>query len=310
MDAGARDGANFVENALGNRIYFDPDDERGKRLAASSGDLNPHSLELWNRSLAFSEWELVVDVGSNYGEMIAGAVLAPTTAVVAFEPNVAVLPYLRETLAGLDIAVELIPAALGDAAGEAGFARDVTWSGKSSLIVESRQDTEGDEIVVDAVEVTTLDAILGVRHASSACIKIDVEGGEQAVLRGAVSSLHTLERWAIMLEILHMDRTALGELTSAHAVYLLAPEFDCLVLLDTSDPVILSEILASGWVYPQDAVLVSSRDLIDSESVPLSRIIYQLAAAEVQLSTIQQSRSWRLTRPVRWLTRRPFRGRH
>ena len=84
----------FVANNLGNRIYYDPTDTRGLHLANAHGNLNQLSLELWNKALALQPWDLVVDVGCNYGEMIVGAKMPEMAQLIAFEPSPRVLPYL------------------------------------------------------------------------------------------------------------------------------------------------------------------------------------------------------------------------
>jgi FkbM family methyltransferase len=252
-----------VTNALGHRMYVDPHDERGKRMRESNGDVNPHSLELWNHALRLFDWQVAVDVGCNYGEMVVGAQFPADTRIIAFEPSDAVLPYLRKTLSEFDRPVELIASAVSDEVVHgAQFARDVTWSGKSSLILDDRQDTAADVIVFDTVEVTTLDAVLGQGDISSACIKVDVEGREAAVLRGAEKALGLIGHWALMLEILHMPPGELAALVLKHNVYLLDARYGDLVRVRSSNPEVIREMLDSGWLYPQDALLVSSPTLV------------------------------------------------
>ena len=247
-----------VVNALGRRIYFDPTDVRGKRLELAGGDLNPHSLQLWQLAIGLHDWDVVVDVGTNYGEMIVGVPIPAETRIMAFEPNARVVPYLKKTLAEFERPVELAQAAVSDTVGHGvPFAQDASWSGSSSLILD-REETAADEIVRDGVEVTTLDAAFGESTETSACIKVDVEGNEMAVLRGAAATLGRLGRWAVMIEILHMNTSELGQIISAHHFYLLDQRTAGLVRVRSTNPEVLHAMLTSGWVYPQDAVLLSS----------------------------------------------------
>jgi FkbM family methyltransferase len=252
-----------VTNAQGFAIYFNPADERGARLRDSGGDVNPHSLQLWNIALRLHDWQVAVDVGCNYGEMVVGATFPPETKIVAFEPSVSVLPYLEKTLAAYDRPVELLRKAVADEIVEgAQFARDVTWSGKSSLIVEAREDTAADQIEFDTVDVTTLDSVFAARDVTNACIKIDVEGREAAVLRGAATALQAMDKWAIMLEILHASPGELAELVRKYSVYLLDIRLGRLIRIRTTNHEVLRALIGSGWLYPQDALIVSTPSLV------------------------------------------------
>jgi hypothetical protein len=90
-----------LTTAAGRTIYFDRADRRGADLAGSLGVLAPFSLTLWNIALRLHRWDLVVDVGANYGEMLVSVELPAASSLVAFEPNPRVLPYLKRTLSEL-----------------------------------------------------------------------------------------------------------------------------------------------------------------------------------------------------------------
>jgi FkbM family methyltransferase len=248
-----------VTNELGYSIYIDPTDGRGATLQASTGTLAPHSLELWKRVVEARTWDAAIDVGANYGEMIVGAQFDAATEIVAFEPNKAVLPYLEKTLAGYPRPVELVPLAAADRiSDDVKFTRDVSWSGKSTLLLGEREDTEGDEISVDTVGTTTLDEMFRTRQWRSACIKIDVEGAEDGVLRGARGFLGQLEEWVVMVEILHMSTRDVAQLVRDNYVYLLDKRSGGLIRIATSNPLVLDQMLSADWLYGQDALLVSS----------------------------------------------------
>jgi FkbM family methyltransferase len=120
-----------------------------------------------------SRSDTVVDVGANLG---LHSVLLDELAsrVLAFEPNPRLLPALRRTVAGLRN-TELVECALADFDGTAHF--DDQGDHSAGAIAP-----EG-----DVVNVRRLDDVLG--GAPVHLMKIDVEGHEAAVLRGAESTL-------------------------------------------------------------------------------------------------------------------------
>ena len=253
--------ADWVDNDLGYRLFFDPSDERGAALRERAGNVNPDSLRLWNAALRLAPWQAVVDVGANYGEMIVGARLPENAVIVAFEPSRSVLPYLEQTLSAYDRPVELIRSAVSDRQEQTvSFARDLTWSGKSSLSIQEH-DTAGDEIALDEVSMTTLSAALGGRGYRSACIKVDVEGGEDAVLDGAFELLVDLQQWAIMIEIVHLSRRRIAQLAGEFNLFLLDRRVGHLIGLHSANIGVVSSLLDSGWLHTQDALLLSSSQL-------------------------------------------------
>lgn len=119
-----------------------------------------------------------VDVGANVGVYTtwAARIVGPAGAVLAMEP----VPRTRSWLGGICAQnglgqVEVISAAAGERFGSATIVTTDGASGRSRLTEESGEGLE--------VPITTLDSLLGLR--APALIKIDVEGGELAVLRGA-----------------------------------------------------------------------------------------------------------------------------
>ena len=133
--------------------------------------------------------DLVVDVGGNIGAFTVPLARASGRVIaVEPEPNLHALLTLNLGLAGLDGAVSAFRVALGASRGSTRFAHGTDFSvvrnyGAASLLFE------GVETVGDAkVTVLPLDELL----ASDDCpalIKVDVEGWETAVLRGANSTL-------------------------------------------------------------------------------------------------------------------------
>lgn len=249
----------FVVTGEGRRIYVDPTDQRARHLQQAHGDFNPGSLRLWRRALGLEPWSVVMDVGSNYGEMFVGARMPSGARLVAFEPNPGIRRYLERTLADLDEPIEIRSEALGRSVGEAEFAIDTEWSGTSSLVEgrDAELDAQEDRWQRIRVPVTTVDEVLG-PDSGSFCMKIDVEGFELDVLAGARTTLAGVERWAVMLEILHMSRFDVARLAAEHRMYLIDNASDLLLPVPGGNGDLAGAMIGSGWMYGQDALLVSA----------------------------------------------------
>ncbi len=82
----------YVMGPSGHRMYVDPVDERARELIRADGTLTPGSNRLWDAALALEPWDVVVDIGANYGEMVLGAEVASAARIICFEPNPQVCP--------------------------------------------------------------------------------------------------------------------------------------------------------------------------------------------------------------------------
>lgn len=159
---------------------------------------------------------VVVDVGANHGlfSLEAAHFIGPGGRLHAFEPAPQTRQILLENLRvnGLNEFVRVFEAALGEAPGQARLRVHHELSGLNTLAPEdiqwNRTRLAADEVI--DVTVTTLDEHARI-HSLSAIdfLKIDVEGFELFVLRGARELLRRRAiRW-IMLEV--------GDLTCANA---------------------------------------------------------------------------------------------
>ena len=145
--------------------------------------------------------DVFLDVGAATGAMtLPFAKTLPDVRIVAFEPNRTTRRILRDTLAKNNITgIELLDFAVSDFVGTTTFIElpyDPTgampwWPESSSLITESLANYSVGEKF--EAPVTTLDAFFGNRSDTSSVrsIKIDVEGFETHVLRGAANFLAT-----------------------------------------------------------------------------------------------------------------------
>ncbi len=140
------------------------------------------------RLLAFALWPDAgcVDVGAHRGAVLGDIVrIAPQGRHIAFEP----IPELAELLRHQFPGVEVHQAALSSAAGESEFAHvrgsAEGWSGLRLRPLPTGEQADVENIVVP---LEVLDEILADDYRP-AVIKIDVEGAEEQVLRGALETL-------------------------------------------------------------------------------------------------------------------------
>lgn len=163
-------------------------DDQLKRLRALSSpglrrDLRDHAaLRVLFAALLRPDAH-VIDVGANHGSVLADLLrLTPQGRWLAFEP----IPALRAELTTRFPQADVRDAALSDRAGEATFQHVVSADGYSGL---QRRTYPGH---VDIQEITVRTARLDdelPEGFAPALIKIDVEGGELGVLRGAERTL-------------------------------------------------------------------------------------------------------------------------
>jgi FkbM family methyltransferase len=149
----------------------------------------------------------VVDVGANHGmfSLEAAHLIGATGTVHAFEPTPGTRELLLNNLAANGIStVNVFSSALSEKPGTALLRVHKEMSGLNTLaskdVTWNRQTLVADEIV--EVKVTTLDAHTteqGVDHIDF--LKIDVEGFELGVLRGARKLLSEKRADLILLEI-------------------------------------------------------------------------------------------------------------
>ncbi len=244
-----------VVSPRGHRIFVDLDDTRARALRRADGVLNAGTSRMWEAALALRDWDLVVDIGANYGEMVLGTELPGSARVICYEPNPRVVPYLRRSLEKSGVAVELRETAIGSRDGSASFAIDTVWSGRSGLVGAHRTDAPHHPLATVEVPVRTLDSELGDDRTSSVCVKVDVEGGELDVLEGARELLAGSRPWAVLLEILHMRPFEKAELARRFRMSVLDRRTGQLVTVPPATARHVSELLESEWIYPQDAIL-------------------------------------------------------
>ena len=153
-----------------------------------------------------------VDVGSNVGyfSLIASQVVGTSGKVVAVEPVAEVACLLRETIAANSISnISVHQCAVSDHAGSA--IMQVQRSSGVSFLGDRDHRLPGDAVrQEETVSVSTLDELVQ-SHGSSPLrvVKIDVEGREIAVLKGARETLRNA-RPTLVIEVSEQNLRRFG----------------------------------------------------------------------------------------------------
>lgn len=139
----------------------------------------------------------VIDVGANVGQFaIAAAKLFPEAHIHSFEPQPECVERLaRNTRALSNITV--YPLALGESEGEAMFQLNThSHSGSFLHLADAHRAAfpEAQELQRISVRISTLDKVLAdVDLSSPVMLKLDVQGYEPCVLKGAIQILKRVD---------------------------------------------------------------------------------------------------------------------
>jgi len=177
----------------------------------------PNELFLLSRLL--SPGGTFVDVGANIGlyTVAAARMVGPAGSVLAIEPSERERALLQRNLArNGNTAAQIETRAVGERDGEVArlHLADIQHGGQNTLgaVVYENVRIVSDQLV----NIATLDSILADHGLSSVdVVKIDVEGGEHAVLMGASHLLASL-RPIVMLEL--QDESLAAQGSSANEV--------------------------------------------------------------------------------------------
>ena len=178
-------------------------------------------MNVWRTVL--TEGELFVDVGANVGAYTLWA-LERGCEVIAIEPNAWAVQQLRDNLALNGYVADVRHAAVSDRPGSVRFTTSLGVLNHIVMNAGGADETED-------VPATTLDDVLGARTAAG--VKIDVEGAELLVLKGAERALTERRIRLMQLEWLgSSDRTvgeprdAVAQLLEGYGYELLTPGDD------------------------------------------------------------------------------------
>jgi FkbM family methyltransferase len=224
-----------AQDAVDRRYY-------GRRLRAGTMVIEPE-LGILDRFVG--PGDAVADIGANLGAFAVAlsGLVGQTGSVLAFEP----IPRTARLLRGLsrDLAphpnIEVVEAAVGDEIGRAQIHLPIEGS-LPNFYVASLYPIHHDRAELLDVEVTTLDEHRRRGGRPFTFVKIDVEGAELLVLRGA-STVLSEDRPVVLCEIGRTERDGThdaGDVEAAlvaHGYVLHQLVDDALVPSSTSAPV-------------------------------------------------------------------------
>jgi len=166
---------------------------RKYRILQRLGESNPEVRLV--RSLCDPD-RVSLDIGADVGEF-AIAMLGSSRSVVAFEPRPAQASSLAEMFGAVDVPVRVKAVALSDETGLTAMRVTESAPGFSTIDNDNTlNDTGGSRVDTIEVQIMRLDDL----HLDNVgFIKIDVEGHELAVLRGAADTLKR-NRPALIIE--------------------------------------------------------------------------------------------------------------
>jgi FkbM family methyltransferase len=164
---------------------------------------------------------IIVDAGAHDGRLTVPLAELPGTHVIAFEPLPQAFARLREAVSGLAGRVSLRPEALSDRVGtvtlavpRVGGVPQEEWASiAKDYALIMRNDPRVEAIDSWIVPTVTLDSLAAsLRLTDVTAIKLDVEGAEEEVLRGALDLLRA-RRPVLSVEIEERHRAG-----STHAI--------------------------------------------------------------------------------------------
>jgi FkbM family methyltransferase len=194
------------------------DDDRVAAAVRRDGQFEPQSLAVWGDICAEGKAGVIIDVGS-YGGLFGIAAKLLGNEVLAIEPKPIMIRRTRANAALNGVSFKVIKAAASDNEGTAnlGFNPAIALTSGSSL------ERKGPAFM--QIHTVMLDNLVIPPPGKVGAIKIDVEGHEAAVVRGAISLIEE-HKPTIIIEVLSDD-------ARRKAVEDLLPDYKVKAVLDT-----------------------------------------------------------------------------
>lgn len=179
--------AQMVSTAEGFRIYVDPTDYAVGHTIARTGVYEPDVTAVVRRDL--EPGNTFVDIGANVGwfSLLGASLVGPGGRVVAVEPNPSNVALLTKSAGENGFAnLEVLTVALSDRSSAVALETD----GSNGRIVPIEGPPQSPVRASWVVAAQPLDELLATMALSRVdLVKLDVEGAEPLVLRGAASTL-------------------------------------------------------------------------------------------------------------------------
>lgn len=182
-------------------------DKRGNLLLRKKRPLQGRTFRVFNKLAVLINWDLIVDVGSNYGEMIFYSSIPKDKKICVIEPNPDIFACLCVNLKEF-ANIEFINMAVSARNGHAYLDTNRGHSGKSSITKEN---------IGLKVKTVRLERLLGGFDYGRVFIKIDTEGGEQEIIKSIAHKTGTLPVW--LAETYAFSKTDFEEILSDYFVF-------------------------------------------------------------------------------------------
>jgi FkbM family methyltransferase len=198
-----------VELEPGVNLWLDPGDLLSRTLLASRA--GAWEVEVWNAIRdGLGDGAVFLDVGAHigYDTLKAAHHLGPNGRVVAFEPNPRVVQMLRDSIAASGATNVIVqPIACSDT--ETTLTLFDSTGGNSGLtsLAEANAGQANHPVTVPARRLDDVIRELGLSRVD--VIKIDVEGAETLVVRGAQETLRRFKP-RLVIEVIDSTLTAMG----------------------------------------------------------------------------------------------------
>jgi FkbM family methyltransferase len=200
----------WVQVEPGIKMQLDPYDMVSRRIL-ETGEWEPQSLRAVADHLSTSGTFMDVGAHIGYYSLKAATMVGPNGHVISIEPNPQTVPKLRGNIEASDArAVSVWPVACADSESTLQFyAAPESNTGESSLSKENASQ-EGAATMAYSVRARPLDAIVKEAKLDRVdVIKIDVEGAEFEVLKGAAKTLDDF-RPVLIVELVQNQLKAMG----------------------------------------------------------------------------------------------------
>jgi FkbM family methyltransferase len=182
-----------------------PDDEAAVQRYLTHQDF-PYRAMLQTREAAIGG--VMFDIGANIGRMsIPRVILGDVTVAYCAEPDLLNYTCLVRYVRDNDLAGLVLPDRIAIGSEDGSVELQLARRAGGHRVVDTAANTEGSSVSVPSLTLDSWIARLGVAHEDISFVKVDVQGSEMHVLRGARKLLsHRHVAWQIEIDTVLLKR--------------------------------------------------------------------------------------------------------